>query len=68
MVSGTHRLLIREGRNNRSNPDFQTFLRGLYEYRIQIHIQRKLHVRVNHHKLKYKNIQQTSTTFTFESS
>ena len=30
MVSGTHRFLQREGRNNRSNPDFQTFLRGLY--------------------------------------
>ena len=28
MVSGTHRLLLREGRNNRSNPDFQTFFEG----------------------------------------
>ena len=33
MVSATHQLLVllREGRNNRSNPDFQTFFeRGLY--------------------------------------
>ena len=28
MVSGMHRLLLREGRNNRSNPDFQTFFEG----------------------------------------
>ena len=28
MVSGTHRLLLREGRNNQSNPDFQTFFEG----------------------------------------
>ena len=33
MVSGTHRLLLREGRNNRSNPDFQTFFEGfIYIY------------------------------------
>ena len=29
MVSNMHRLLLREGRNNRSNSDFQTFLRSL---------------------------------------
>ena len=30
MVSNMHRLLLREGRNNRSNSDFQTFLRSLF--------------------------------------
>ena len=30
MVSNMHRLLLRKGRNNRSNSDFQTFLRSLY--------------------------------------
>ena len=29
MVSSIHRLLLREGRNNPSNSDFQTCLRGL---------------------------------------
>ena len=34
MVSNMHRLLLREGRNNRSNSDFQTFLRSLYRFLI----------------------------------
>ena len=33
MVSGMHRLLLREGRNNPSNPDFQTFFEGFSTFR-----------------------------------